>query len=130
MKNFPASPSALSASALAGMRVVIDARLCELLPTPHDSYDRVGSVMHDGVLAPGKRTRPLLMLLVGRGLANESKPLLDLACALEMVHAASLFLGGIGLVAFLWAMKTRQFDDPEGDANRILTKDWDDHPKP
>ena len=43
---------------------------------------------------------------------------------------ASLMLGGIGLIAFLWAMKTRQFDDPEGDANRILTKDWDDHPKP
>ena len=42
----------------------------------------------------------------------------------------SLFLGGIGLVAFIWAMKTKQFDDPTGDANRILTKDWDDKPKP
>ncbi|WP_430465367.1 cbb3-type cytochrome oxidase assembly protein CcoS [Tabrizicola sp.] len=42
----------------------------------------------------------------------------------------SLFLGGIGLVAFIWAMKTKQFDDPTGDANRILTKDWDDRPKP
>ena len=49
---------------------------------------------------------------------------------LTILSPASLFLGGIGLVAFLWAMKTRQFDDPEGDANRILTKDWDDHPKP
>ena len=42
----------------------------------------------------------------------------------------SLFLGGIGLVAFFWAMRNRQFEDPEGDANRILTKDWDDRPKP
>ena len=42
----------------------------------------------------------------------------------------SLFLGGLGLVAFFWAMKTKQFEDPEGDANRILTKDWDDRPKP
>ena len=42
----------------------------------------------------------------------------------------SLFLGGIGLVAFFWALKTKQFDDPTGDANRILTKDWDDKPKP
>jgi cbb3-type cytochrome oxidase maturation protein len=41
----------------------------------------------------------------------------------------SLFLGGIGLVAFFWAIKTRQFDDPEGDANRILMKDYDDRPK-
>ena len=49
---------------------------------------------------------------------------------LTILIPASLLLGGIGLVAFLWAMKTRQFDDPDGDANRILTKDWDDHPKP
>jgi cbb3-type cytochrome oxidase maturation protein len=42
----------------------------------------------------------------------------------------SLFLGGLGLVAFFWAMKNRQYDDPDGDANRILTKDWDDRPKP
>ncbi len=41
----------------------------------------------------------------------------------------SLFLGGLGLAAFFWAMKTRQFDDPEGDANRILTTDYDDRPK-
>ena len=49
---------------------------------------------------------------------------------LTILIPASLLLGDIGLAAFLWAMKTRQFDDPEGDANRILTKDWDDHPKP
>ena len=49
---------------------------------------------------------------------------------LTVLIPASLLLGGIGLAAFLWAMKTRQFDDPEGDANRILTKDWDDHPRP
>lgn len=49
---------------------------------------------------------------------------------LGILIPVSLFLGGLGLAAFLWAMKTRQFDDPEGDANRILTKDWDDHPKP
>ena len=49
---------------------------------------------------------------------------------LTILIPASLFLGAIGLVAFLWAMKTRQFDDPDGDASRILTKDWDDHPRP
>lgn len=42
----------------------------------------------------------------------------------------SLILGGIGLAAFLWSLKHRQYDDPEGDANRILSDDWDDHPKP
>ncbi|MEY4982779.1 MAG: cbb3-type cytochrome oxidase assembly protein CcoS [Pseudomonadota bacterium] len=49
---------------------------------------------------------------------------------LAFLIPVSLLLGGIGLVAFFWAMKNRQFDDPQGDANRILTKDWDDRPKP
>lgn len=48
---------------------------------------------------------------------------------LAFLIPVSLFLGGLGLGAFFWAMKTRQFDDPEGDANRILTKDYDDRPK-
>jgi cbb3-type cytochrome oxidase maturation protein len=39
-------------------------------------------------------------------------------------------VGGIGLAAFFWSLRNRQYEDPQGDANRILTKDWDDHPKP
>jgi len=42
----------------------------------------------------------------------------------------SLFLGGIGLAAFIWMLKSKQFDDPEGDRWRILSDEWDDHPKP
>ncbi len=42
----------------------------------------------------------------------------------------SLGLGGLGLLAFVWTLKTRQYDDPEGDARRILNPDWDDRPKP
>ena len=49
---------------------------------------------------------------------------------LAFLIPVSLLLGGIGLVAFFWAMKNRQFEDPQGDANRILTKDWDENPKP
>jgi cbb3-type cytochrome oxidase maturation protein len=41
----------------------------------------------------------------------------------------SLFLGGLGLAAFYWALKSRQFDDPEGDSRRILNPDYDDRPK-
>jgi len=41
----------------------------------------------------------------------------------------SLFLGGVGLVAFFWTMKTRQYDDPDGDSHRILREDYDDRPK-
>ncbi|MEI6097307.1 MAG: cbb3-type cytochrome oxidase assembly protein CcoS [Alphaproteobacteria bacterium] len=49
---------------------------------------------------------------------------------LAILIPVSLILGGMGLAAFFWAMRTRQFEDPQGDANRILTKDWDDHPRP
>ena len=35
----------------------------------------------------------------------------------------ALFLGLLGLAAFLWALKTGQFDDPEGAAHRILLDD-------
>jgi cbb3-type cytochrome oxidase maturation protein len=42
----------------------------------------------------------------------------------------SLTLGGLGLVAFIYTVKSNQYDDPEGDARRILSDDWDDHPKP
>jgi len=41
----------------------------------------------------------------------------------------SLFLGGIGLAGFFWMLRTRQFDDPEGDSHRILSDEYDDHPR-
>lgn len=42
----------------------------------------------------------------------------------------SLFLGAIGLVGFIWTVKTDQYDDPDGTSQRILSDQWDDHPKP
>lgn len=33
---------------------------------------------------------------------------------------AALLLGGLGLAAFLWCLKSGQFDDPDGAAQRIL----------
>ena len=41
----------------------------------------------------------------------------------------SLVLGVVGLAAFFWAVRTRQFDDPEGDSRRILDPEYDNHPK-
>lgn len=42
----------------------------------------------------------------------------------------SLFLGAIGLVAFFWTLKSKQYDDPEGDSRRILSEDYDNSPAP
>ena len=42
----------------------------------------------------------------------------------------SLGLGGLGRGAFVWALRNRQYEDPKGDAQRILSDEWDDRPKP
>lgn len=41
----------------------------------------------------------------------------------------SLGLGLLGLLAFVWSLKTRQYDDPDGDSHRVLRSDFDDRPK-
>lgn len=41
----------------------------------------------------------------------------------------SLILGGLGLVGFLYTLKSRQYDDPDGDSRRILNDEWDDKPR-
>lgn len=38
----------------------------------------------------------------------------------------ALLLGLVGLVAFFWALKDGQFDDPDGAAMRILIDDEGD----
>lgn len=48
---------------------------------------------------------------------------------LVLLIPVSLLLGGLGLAAFFWALRDRQFDDPEGDSRRILTGDYDERPK-
>ena len=40
----------------------------------------------------------------------------------------ALFLGLLGLAAFLWSLKSGQFDDMEGAANRILFDDDEQQP--
>lgn len=50
---------------------------------------------------------------------------------LLMLIPVALVLGGLGLVAFLWALRSGQFDDLDGAANRILFDDDDrEDPKP
>ena len=40
----------------------------------------------------------------------------------------ALFMGGIGLAAFIWSLRSGQYDDLEGASYRILQDD--DRPKP
>lgn len=42
---------------------------------------------------------------------------------LVILIPVSLILGGLGLAAFLWSLRSNQYDDLEGDAWRILSED-------
>ena len=42
----------------------------------------------------------------------------------------SLILGSVGLAAFIYTVRSNQYDDLEGDSRLILSDEWDDKPKP
>lgn len=41
----------------------------------------------------------------------------------------SLIMGGLGLLFFVYTIKSDQYTDPDGDAQRILSDEYDDKPK-
>jgi cbb3-type cytochrome oxidase maturation protein len=45
---------------------------------------------------------------------------------LVILIPASLILGGLGLLAFYWTVKSDQYDDVEGAAARILLDEEDE----
>ena len=45
--------------------------------------------------------------------------------ALLFLIPIALFLGGLGLGAFLWSLRAGQYEDLEGAARRILIEDED-----
>jgi geranylgeranyl diphosphate synthase type II len=57
-----------------------------------DPADLLQSAMREAALGAGKRMRPLLMMLLARDLDCHPAGMLDAACAVELVHAASLIL--------------------------------------
>ncbi|MBE7369224.1 polyprenyl synthetase family protein [Ramlibacter pallidus] len=75
--------------ALAQWRRAVERRLAALLPAEAAG---VAGAMQAAVLTPGKRLRPLLVLAVGEALGARGPGLLDFACAVEMIHCASLVL--------------------------------------
>jgi len=49
--------------------------------------------------------------------------------ALGFLIPAALLLGLLGLVAFLWSLKSGQFDDLDGASHRALFDEDDDKPR-
>lgn len=46
---------------------------------------------------------------------------------LVVLIPVSLSLGLLALVAFIWAIRARQYEDPLGEASRILLQSTEDH---
>src|SRR5579871_3524036 len=84
--------TAIFLQSVEGLRLHVDRRLAELVPEPDCEPGRLGEAAHYALLAPGKRFRPLLTLLAAEAFGSPISRALDVACAMEMVHAASLIL--------------------------------------
>lgn len=74
------------------LRSAVDRRLAELSPDVSASPARLAEAARYALLSPGKRFRPLIVLLAAREFDCDTGLALDVACAFEMVHAASLIL--------------------------------------
>jgi geranylgeranyl diphosphate synthase type II len=73
-------------------RRLIDRRLSELIPDETVSPTPLHESMRYSLLAGGKRIRPVLTIQVATDLGATEEAALDPACAVEMIHAASLIL--------------------------------------
>ncbi len=74
------------------LRVGVDRRLAELAPPLGSAPDRLVEAVRYSLLAPGKRFRPMMTLLAAAELGAPEGAALDVGCAFEMIHAASLIL--------------------------------------
>ncbi len=77
---------------LGSLRQEIEVRLEQLLPAPTLHPENLHQAMSFGMLAPGKRVRPLLALLIAEAAGQGRAFALDAGCAVECVHTASLIL--------------------------------------
>jgi geranylgeranyl diphosphate synthase type II len=84
--------NAVFLQSVEALRHSIDRRLAELIPPPESEPKALNGAAHYALLAPGKRFRPMLTLLAAEAFGAPSIRALDVACAIEMVHASSLIL--------------------------------------
>ena len=88
----PAAAPAALGGRLAAWAERVHRHLPGLLPPPTARPEPVHQAMHYALTGAGKRVRPVLTLAVADLFGVRSEPVLDLACAVEMVHACSLVL--------------------------------------
>jgi geranylgeranyl diphosphate synthase, type II len=81
----------------------------------------VADALTEGLLAPGKRLRPILVLMVAELLGGSAEAVLPAACAVEMVHAASLILDDLPCMDHATVRRGRPaLHLAHGEANAVL----------
>ena len=70
------------------LRLVVNKRLEELLVPIKEG--KVKEAMKYSLLAPGKRLRPIIFLMILRSYQIDFHQYIDIACAIEMIHTYSL----------------------------------------
>jgi geranylgeranyl diphosphate synthase, type II len=78
-------------TALEERRVRVERALRRVTETPGRA-PLVSAAIEDSLFAPAKRLRPILTLLVAELLRGDTEVVLPAACAVEMIHTASLIL--------------------------------------
>jgi geranylgeranyl diphosphate synthase type II len=73
-----------------GCKASIEARLDELIPDDSVHPELLHQAMRYSLMAGGKRIRPMLTVQVARDFGSPIEKALDPACAIEMIHTASL----------------------------------------
>jgi len=85
-----ASPTTSFSDYTKKLREEIDAALRDRVRLGAGCPDPLAEAMTYSLLAPGKRLRPLLVLMAAEACGADSRVALPAACAVEMVHAYSL----------------------------------------
>ena len=74
------------------LRDRVNGRLGELVPPEDAPPEQLHKAIRYSLVAPGKRIRPLMTILTATRLGAGAEASLDPACAIEMVHTASLIV--------------------------------------
>src|SRR5262245_40053 len=82
--TFPLERYALEA------RAEVDQALAAYSQLEPGCPDRLGEAIRYGLLAPGKRLRPMLVLMAAEACQGDRRRAMPAACAVEMIHAYSL----------------------------------------
>jgi geranylgeranyl diphosphate synthase type II len=80
------------------IRKRINDRLAELIPPESAEPQQLHRAMRYGLLGSGKRIRPVVTVMVAAKLGGDESLAIDPACAIELVHTASLILDDLPLM--------------------------------